>query len=152
MTFILNNHKERCFTHKENIKRIKMSLNEEKEGNVIHRHSAVECRCIEFLSIEMSQQQWLCEHPLNPASHTLRNSLQTMLCTVELENSLLEAAPKYGTKRCLVLILPHEAVLNTLSHSWIWHLFKNAKAAPSDHFFPLVSPRLKSSTFLSTSF
>lgn len=44
MTFILNNHKESYFTYKENAKRIKMSLNEEKKGNVKHRHLTVKYR------------------------------------------------------------------------------------------------------------
>lgn len=45
MTLILNNNKERCFTHKEN-KRIKMSLNEVKEGNAIHRNLTVKYKSV----------------------------------------------------------------------------------------------------------
>lgn len=40
MTLILKNNKESHFTHKENTERIKMSLKEEKEGNVIQRNLA----------------------------------------------------------------------------------------------------------------
>lgn len=131
MTFTLNNYKERCFTHKENTKRM-------KEGNIIHRNLTVTCKSV----LTKAVTPWIL---LESCLWCRKRQSADWVCTCRAGSSLQEAAPKCVTKIYLVLIQPLEAALDTLSHSWTWHLFKTAKATPLDHFFLSVFPRSKSS-------
>lgn len=80
MTLILNNNKERCFTHKEN-KRIKMSLNEVKEGNAIHRNLTVKYKSVSTtVALGTSLESCL--------SRPERQSTDYVCVPAELENSL----------------------------------------------------------------